>query len=71
MKDNVGTKYFVMGWNNILKDWVQLGHIFKNLESAMKFANDTINQKTPYSSYGKVRVVRRGVQEFVLEEIGQ
>lgn len=70
MKDKVGTKYYVAAWTDVTKAWIPVSKMFKNVEKALDAANKFKAKITEYSTWsGLVRVVRREVQEYIVEQI--
>lgn len=71
MKEVLGTKYIVRRWNGIVNAWLQIGRPYAKIESAhdaaRKLMMDAMTDANDESV--KLQIVRREVQEFVLEEI--
>lgn len=62
--DNTGIKYYVMGWNSIMNDYIKLGKMQNSIEDAKKLVN------TRYGSYAKkYKIIKREVIETEVESV--
>lgn len=62
MKDAIGTKYIVRVWNELVNNWVQVGRPYAKVETAWKMIRS-------YGGNNKFQIIRREVQESVIDEV--